>query len=55
MYQRILVLVDGSDTSRKGLAEAVKLASVTGGQLRLLHVVDWWCSVRTGAAAWGGW
>lgn len=40
MYQRILVPVDGSDTSRKGLAEAVKLASVTGGQLRLLHVVD---------------
>lgn len=40
MYQRILVPVDGSDTSNAGLAEAVKLARLTGAQLRLLHVVD---------------
>lgn len=40
MYQRILVPVDGSPTSNLGLDEAVKLAKLTGGCLRLLHVVD---------------
>jgi nucleotide-binding universal stress UspA family protein len=40
MYQRILVPVDGSATSNAGLAEAVKLAKLTGAQLRLMHVVD---------------
>jgi nucleotide-binding universal stress UspA family protein len=40
MYKRILVPVDGSPTSNRGLEEAVKLAASTGGQLRLLHVVD---------------
>lgn len=40
MYQRILVPVDGSPTSLKGLAEAIRLARLTGGQIRLLHMVD---------------
>lgn len=40
MYQRILVPVDGSDTSLQGLDEAIKLAGLTGGALRLLYVVD---------------
>jgi nucleotide-binding universal stress UspA family protein len=40
MYQRILVPVDGSPTSQLGLAEAIELAKLTGGQLRLLHMVD---------------
>lgn len=40
MYQRILVPVDGSPTSNAGLAEAIKLAKMTGAQLRLLHVID---------------
>jgi len=40
MYQRILVPVDGSDTSRRGLDEAIKLARLSGARLRLLHVVD---------------
>jgi nucleotide-binding universal stress UspA family protein len=40
MYQRILVPVDGSATSRKGLQEAIALATLTGGRIRLLHVVD---------------
>lgn len=40
MYQRILVPVDGSPTSLKGLAEAIRLARMTGGQIRLLHMVD---------------
>ena len=40
MYQRILVPVDGSSTSGRGLEEAVNLARLTGGSLRLIHVVD---------------
>jgi nucleotide-binding universal stress UspA family protein len=40
MYQRILVPIDGSDTSARGLTEAMQLAKLTGAQLRLLHVVD---------------
>ena len=40
MYQHILVPVDGSPTSNAGLAEAVKLAKITGAKLRLLHAVD---------------
>lgn len=40
MYQRILVPVDGSATSGRGLAEALKLAKLTGASVRLLHVVD---------------
>jgi nucleotide-binding universal stress UspA family protein len=40
MYQRILVPIDGSSTSGKGLAEAIRLAKLTGGRLRLVHVID---------------
>ena len=40
MYQRILVPIDGSPTSLEGLDEAVRLARLLGGTLRLVHVVD---------------
>ena len=40
MYKRILVPLDGSATSIKGLDEAIRLASLTGARLRLIHVVD---------------
>lgn len=40
MYQRILVPVDGSATSSRGLQEAIKLAQLTGAHLRLIHIVD---------------
>jgi nucleotide-binding universal stress UspA family protein len=40
MYSKILVPVDGSGASRRGLAEAVKLAKALGAQLRLVHVVN---------------
>jgi nucleotide-binding universal stress UspA family protein len=40
MYQRILVPVDGSPTSLRGLDEALRLAKLTGATLRLVHVVD---------------
>lgn len=40
MYQRILVPIDGSPTSTQGLDEAIRLAKVKGGRIRLLHVLD---------------
>jgi nucleotide-binding universal stress UspA family protein len=40
MYQRILVPVDGSPASDKGLREAIALARLTSGRILLLHVVD---------------
>ena len=40
MYQRILVPVDGSPTSDRGLQEAIRLAQLTHGELRLIHVID---------------
>lgn len=40
MYQNILVPVDGSDTAKHGLAEAVKIAKHHGSRLRLLHVMN---------------
>jgi nucleotide-binding universal stress UspA family protein len=40
MYKRILVPVDGSPTSARGLKEAIGLARLTGARLRLVHVVD---------------
>ncbi len=39
-YQHILVPVDGSATSNRGLAEAIMIAKLTGARLRLVHVVD---------------
>ena len=40
MSKRILVPVDGSATSRRGLREAVKLAKAQRGTLFILHIVD---------------
>jgi nucleotide-binding universal stress UspA family protein len=40
MYQRILVPVDGSPTSARGLDEAIRIAKLTQGRLRLFHVID---------------
>jgi len=40
MYERILVPVDGSPTSQRGLAEALAVARLTGAKLRLIHVID---------------
>jgi nucleotide-binding universal stress UspA family protein len=40
MYKRILVAVDGSDTSNRALQEAIKLAKEQHSMLRLFHVVD---------------
>jgi nucleotide-binding universal stress UspA family protein len=40
MYARILVAVDGSATSLRGLDEAIKVAKASRGQLLLVHVVN---------------
>lgn len=40
MYQRIMVPVDGSETSRKALQEAIKLARQFNARLKLVHVVE---------------
>jgi nucleotide-binding universal stress UspA family protein len=40
MYGKILVPVDGSETSTRGLNEAIKIAKVQGSQLRLVHIVN---------------
>lgn len=40
MYQRILVPLDGSATARRGLEEATRLAKLTQGRLRIIHVID---------------
>lgn len=40
MYHRILVPVDGSPTSDKGLTEAIALAKLTGGRIKLRHVFE---------------
>jgi nucleotide-binding universal stress UspA family protein len=40
MYEKILVPIDGSPTSLKGLDEAIKLAKSTGATLKLVHVVN---------------
>ena len=40
MYGRILVPVDGSPTSNRGLTEAINLAKDQKAKLRLLHAID---------------
>jgi nucleotide-binding universal stress UspA family protein len=40
MYQRILVPVDGSETSRRGLEEAIKLSKALNASIRLVHIID---------------
>ena len=40
MYSKILVPIDGSDTAALGLAEAMRLARLSGGSIQLLNVID---------------
>lgn len=40
MYNKILVAVDGSDTSAEALDEALRIASLTHGSLHVVCVVD---------------
>jgi nucleotide-binding universal stress UspA family protein len=40
MFCRILVPVDGSAASRQGLNQAIKLATLSGATIKLVHVVN---------------
>ena len=40
MFERILVPVDGSATSRRGVTEAIAVAKLTGGRIKLMHVFE---------------
>lgn len=40
MFRKILVPLDGSPTSQRGLEEAITLARATGASLRLVHVIE---------------
>ena len=40
MYQKLLVPVDGSPTATRGLDEAIRVAKLSGGGIRVLHVLD---------------
>ena len=39
-YQKILVPIDGSDSSYKAIQEATKIAKLSRGKIDLLHVVN---------------
>jgi nucleotide-binding universal stress UspA family protein len=40
MYRQILIPVDGSDASKAGLREVVRIATPNVSTLRLVHVID---------------
>jgi nucleotide-binding universal stress UspA family protein len=40
MYQNILIAVDGSTASQRGLAEGLRLAMAVGSRVMLVHVVN---------------
>lgn len=40
MYKRILVAIDGSATSLRGLAEGIRVAKGSGATLLLVHVLN---------------
>jgi len=40
MYHKLLVPVDGSPTATRGLDEAIRVARLSGGTIRVFHVLD---------------
>ncbi|MFL9913725.1 universal stress protein [Paraburkholderia sp. RL17-337-BIB-A] len=46
MYQKIVVALDGSDSSRWALYEALKFAQLTHARLHAVYVVHPWCMSR---------
>lgn len=56
MYKRILVPVDGSETATKALISALQLARESGGQVRIVHMVEGLTplAIDQYGAAWSG-
>ena len=55
MYKKILVPIDGSAASVKGLEEAIEVAKATGATIDLAHVVDEFViAAQDAPAAWQG-
>ena len=52
-YKRILVPVDGSHASNRGLREAIRLAKAKNASLGLVHVVDEHLVLVSGAEVYG--
>lgn len=50
MYKKILVPIDGSPASTRGLDEAIKLAKNQNAELRLIHVLNEWLTVSPDAS-----
>jgi nucleotide-binding universal stress UspA family protein len=53
MYERILVPIDGSPTSTRGIDEAIRLANLSKGRIRLVHIIDELSYALAMDAAWG--
>jgi len=51
MYQRILVPLDGSELSNRGLHEALRLVKDTTASIVLLHVIDDYPTMREFASS----
>lgn len=54
MYKKILVPVDGSHTSTRGLQEALCLAKYQHARIRLIHIVDEWSVIQSAGMDGGG-
>lgn len=46
MYERILVPIDGSKPSDLGVAEAIKIAKLSGGSICLIHVINEYLAIQ---------
>jgi nucleotide-binding universal stress UspA family protein len=51
MFDKILVPVDGSETSNRGLAQAIKMAGTLGSDLYVVHIVNEFVFDYTGGSA----
>jgi len=55
MYRKIMVPVDGSETSLSGVQEAIKIAQNLGSEIRVFHVLDEFVlDYSLGAGVYGG-
>ncbi|CBA14661.1 universal stress protein [Xanthomonas albilineans] len=53
MYQRILIAIDGSELSAKGLQHGLALAAKLGAQVDILTVSEPWAMGMYDAMGWG--